>query len=119
MPIHEYKCAKCGKVFEKLQKFSDPALTVHEECGGQVEQLVSAPAFHLKGSGWYATDYAKGSGASGKPDVKTNEHSESKSDSGSSSDSASDSKATDSKTTSETKTESKPESKPAATPKQD
>ena len=59
MPLYEYQCSKCGKIFERIQKFSDAALTVHEECGGQVERLVSASAFQFKGSGWYATDYAK------------------------------------------------------------
>jgi putative FmdB family regulatory protein len=59
MPLYEYKCLSCGKVFEVIAKFSDPPLTTHAECGGEVERLASAPAFHLKGTGWYATDYAK------------------------------------------------------------
>ena len=62
MPMYEYKCQTCGHVFELIQRFSDAPLTVHEGCGGELEKVVSAPAFHLKGSGWYATDYAKGSG---------------------------------------------------------
>jgi len=61
MPLYEYQCAKCGKVFEVLQRFSDSPLTEHEGCGGEVVRLLSAPAFHFKGSGWYATDYAKSS----------------------------------------------------------
>ena len=75
MPLYEYQCSKCGKIFERIQKFSDAALTVHEECGGQVERLVSASAFQFKGSGWYATDYAKPSSKSeGKEsDVKTSD----------------------------------------------
>lgn len=64
MPIYEYQCAKCGKVFEKIQKFSDAPLTRHEECGGEVTRLLSAPAFQFKGSGWYVTDYAKSSTSS-------------------------------------------------------
>jgi putative FmdB family regulatory protein len=60
MPIYEYKCEKCGTVFEKRQSFSDETLTMHPECGGPVHRLLSAPAFQLKGTGWYATDYAKG-----------------------------------------------------------
>ena len=66
MPIYEYKCERCGTVFEKRQSFSDETLTTHPECGGPVHRLLSAPAFQLKGTGWYATDYAKGnsSGAS-------------------------------------------------------
>jgi putative FmdB family regulatory protein len=62
MPMYEYRCHKCGQSFELIQRFSDPELKIHEDCGGELEKLVSAPAFHLKGSGWYATDYAKGSG---------------------------------------------------------
>ena len=105
MPLYEYHCSKCGKTFEALQKFSDAPITVHEDCGGAVEKLLSAPAFHLKGSGWYATDYAKSSGGS-KPV-------ESKSDSGG--ETKSDSKPAAAETKSESKTESKSESKPAAT----
>ncbi len=67
MPMYEYKCQKCGHVFELIQRFSDAPLTVHEGCGGELEKLVSAPAFHLKGSGWYATDYAKGSDTNPAP----------------------------------------------------
>ncbi len=64
MPTYEYKCEKCGTVFEKRQRFSDEPLTTHPECGGPVRRLLSAPAFQLKGTGWYATDYAKGNGHS-------------------------------------------------------
>jgi putative FmdB family regulatory protein len=107
MPLYEYRCSKCGNVFEKIQKFSDAPLTVHEDCGGAVEKLISRSAFALKGSGWYATDYAKGS--SSKPSG-----SESKSDSGS--DSKADSKSSDSKPAESTTSESKPaESKPVST----
>ncbi len=59
MPLYEYKCGTCGKTFEVIQKFADAPLTIHPECGGEVVRLLSAPAFHLKGTGWYATDYAK------------------------------------------------------------
>ena len=51
-----------------MRKFSDPPVTVHDECGGAVEQLLSAPAFQLKGTGWYITDYAKG-GKSGGDEI--------------------------------------------------
>ena len=58
MPIYEYECQQCGKVFETIQKFSDPRLT---EClceeKGPVTKLISAAAFHLKGTGWYVTDF--------------------------------------------------------------
>ena len=80
MPLYEYLCHKCGKRFDVLQKFSDEPLTVHEEDGGDVERLVSAPAFHFKGTGWYVTDYAKSNGVS-SPNSE-GKGSESKSDGG-------------------------------------
>lgn len=64
MPVYEYKCESCGEVFELIQKFSDEPLTVHEKCGGHVHRLLSAPALQFKGTGWYVTDYAKGSSGS-------------------------------------------------------
>ncbi len=64
MPIYEYKCDRCGEVFEVRQKFSDEPVAVHERCGGTVQRLMSAPSFQFKGSGWYATDYAKGGNGS-------------------------------------------------------
>jgi putative FmdB family regulatory protein len=56
MPIYEYKCETCGKTLEAIQKFSDAPLT---ECGchGRLKRLISSSSFHLKGSGWYVTDY--------------------------------------------------------------
>ena len=59
MPLYEYECKKCGHRFEKIQKFSDPMLKKCPECGGKVEQMISAPAIQFKGSGWYVNDYAK------------------------------------------------------------
>jgi len=58
MPIYEYECTKCGKVFEVWQQMSDKPLTKCQDCSGKVQKLISRSAFHLKGSGWYATDYA-------------------------------------------------------------
>ena len=91
MPLYEYRCDNCGERFEVMQKFSDPPLTTHAQCGGPVERLLSAPALQFKGSGWYITDYARGggaknSGADKKSDGKPSESkSESKSESSSSS----------------------------------
>jgi putative FmdB family regulatory protein len=63
MPLYEYNCEACGATFELIRKFSDPPADSCPKCGqGPVRKLVSSPAFHLKGSGWYATDYAKKSG---------------------------------------------------------
>ncbi len=58
MPIYEYECLKCGKTTETMQKFSDAPLTVCSECCGELRKLISMSTFHLKGSGWYTTDYA-------------------------------------------------------------
>ena len=66
MPLYEYECDACGHHFEVIRKFSDAPLDRCPKCGGPIHKLQSAPAFHLKGSGWYITDYArKDSGASG------------------------------------------------------
>ena len=106
MPLYEYKCEGCGDTFEVIQKFSDEPLTVHEKCGGHVHRLLSAPAFQFKGSGWYATDYAKGSGAAAKGESK-----------GDSADKASGDTATKTETKTEAKSESKTETKPAGSEK--
>jgi putative FmdB family regulatory protein len=65
MPLYEYECKKCGHRFEKIQKFSDKMVKKCPECGGVVEQMISAPAVQFKGSGWYVTDYAKKSTSPG------------------------------------------------------
>lgn len=58
MPIYEYQCEACHHKFELLQKISDELLTVCPECKEEkLRKLVSAAAFHLKGTGWYETDF--------------------------------------------------------------
>ena len=59
MALYEYQCDACGHRFEIIQKWSDPPRETCPKCGGPVHKLQSAPAFHLKGTGWYVTDYAK------------------------------------------------------------
>jgi len=99
MPNYEYLCKNCGHRFEQIRKFSDKQLRKCPECGGVIEQVISAPAVQFKGSGWYVTDYAKkGSGSAG---------------SSSSSESDSASKPKESKDTKETK-DSKKDDKPKA-----
>src|SRR5690348_7355847 len=93
MPLYEYKCDRCGGVFEVIEKFSDQPLQEHAGCGGHVERLLSAPALQFKGTGWYVTDYARNSG-NGKSSQKNESKNESKSE-------------TKSDTKSETKSESK------------
>jgi putative FmdB family regulatory protein len=63
MPLYEYECKKCHHRFERIQKFSDPHVKKCPDCGGPIEQVISAPAVQFKGSGWYVTDYAKKSSA--------------------------------------------------------
>ncbi|MGD9281950.1 MAG: zinc ribbon domain-containing protein [Desulfobacterales bacterium] len=58
MPIYEYECTKCGKIEEVLQKFSDKPLVSCKHCSGKLHKLISHSSFHLKGTGWYVTDYA-------------------------------------------------------------
>src|SRR5208282_5418348 len=87
MPLYEYECKKCGHRFEKIQKFSDRMVKKCPECGGLVEQMISAPAVQFKGSGWYVTDYAKkpsqGSTSSGDTGSKDKKDDKPKSESGS------------------------------------
>jgi putative FmdB family regulatory protein len=126
MPLYEYNCKGCGKNFEVRQKFADEPLTVHEECGGPVERLISVPSLHFKGTGFYITDYGKngqspsGSAHNGhsesKDETKTDSKTEAKSESKTETKSESKSEAkTESKSEGKTpaKTESKSESKPA------
>lgn len=70
MPIYEYRCKKCGSHFEVIQKISDNPLKTCSSCKGRLTKLISQTSFQLKGSGWYATDYAGKSKAesTSKPD---------------------------------------------------
>lgn len=66
MPIYEYQCAACGHTFEAIQKMSDAPLVECPSCAqGQLQKLVSAAGFRLKGGGWYETDF-KGSAKKGE-----------------------------------------------------
>lgn len=63
MPVYEYECQECDKVFEVQQRISDDPLSSCPECQGQVKKLMSMSSFQLKGSGWYADGYASASAA--------------------------------------------------------
>lgn len=68
MPIYEYECTKCGRLEETFQRFADKPLSKCKQCSGKLQKLISHSAFHLKGSGWYVTDYAnKSKTSSPKP----------------------------------------------------
>jgi putative FmdB family regulatory protein len=103
MPNYEYLCKNCGHRFEQIRKFSDKQLRKCPECGGVIEQVISAPAVQFKGSGWYVTDYAK-KGAAGSSSSTSSEG-----DSGTKE--AKDSKDTkDAKDTKDTRKDDKPKS---------
>ena len=58
MPLYEYECTTCHRRTEKIQKFSDPELTVCPHCGGALERTITAAAISFKGGGWYKDGYA-------------------------------------------------------------
>ena len=63
MPIYEYRCASCGHELEALQKLSDALLVECPACHKpDLQKLVSAAGFQLKGSGWYVTDFRNSGG---------------------------------------------------------
>jgi putative FmdB family regulatory protein len=86
MPLYEYKCTACHKHTEKIQKFSDPEITLCPRCGGHLERVLSAPAVSFKGGGWYADGYGNA-----KPKSTADGASKSGSDSKPSTDSSKDS----------------------------
>ena len=103
MPIYEYECRGCSEHHEFIQKFSESPKRKCPSCGKlRLRKLISAAAFHLKGDGWYVTDFRdKGKSkdkSSGKPD-SAESSTDSKSDSKSSESTSADSKSTDSKST--------------------
>jgi putative FmdB family regulatory protein len=109
VPIYEYRCSSCGFQKEYLQKVSDPLLSVCPECSKETfGKMLTAAGFHLKGGGWYATDF-KNSGA--KPAPKTAGQNGAAGKSESSGESKNDGKS-DSK--SDGKSDGKSETQPAA-----
>lgn len=100
MPLYEYQCEACGKRFEAIQKFSDAPLETCRLCEkGPVRKLMSSPAFQLKGTGWYVTDFAnKGktgaAASSAKGDESSSSDSAAKTDTAAKSDASSSSSTT-------------------------
>jgi putative FmdB family regulatory protein len=94
VPIYEYKCDN-GHVFDVLQKMSEDPLTECVECGAPAQRVLTAPAVHFKGSGFYNTDYGKrkGGGSNGSGDGSSSSESKSSDSSSGSSDSGSSSKS--------------------------
>lgn len=97
MPIYEYRCEECRHQFDTLQKMSADPLTECPACGkSALKKAITAAAFHLKGGGWYETDF-KGKK---KDEGKDADSTDAKKDSSDASESS-------------TKTAEKPETKPA------
>jgi putative FmdB family regulatory protein len=74
VPLYEFECEKCHHRFERIQSVAAPDPKC-PKCESKVERLLHAPAVQFKGSGWYATDYAK-KAPSGTSDSKSSEKSE-------------------------------------------
>ena len=93
MPIYEYRCENDHR-FEAFQSMADDALDTCEICAAPAQRVLSAPAVHFKGSGFYTTDYArKGKSKPAGDGGGEKSSSEKKTDSGGSSDSKSKSEA--------------------------
>lgn len=72
MPIYEYACKACGHTFDTIQNFKEEPLTDCPVCkASALKKLISAPAFHLKGSGWYVTDFKNPTKAENTEKAKT------------------------------------------------
>jgi putative FmdB family regulatory protein len=120
LPIYEYYCDDCDKSYEVTQKITDKRLEQCPVCNSpRVRKLVSLSSFHLKGTGWYVTDYAKkdaknGNGANG-------EHNKAKpaSDSAEAKNAGDDSSKSEAKPNSESKSSAKPDSMPKSSAKPD
>ena len=80
MPVYEYECSKCGRLEEIFQKMTDSPIDKCSHCKGKMRKLISQSSFHLKGSGWYVTDYcSKSGGHDGKTSSSSTTSNESKS----------------------------------------
>ena len=105
MPIYEYQCQRCAQRIERLQKFSDAPLTRCPTCGEDaLNKLISAAAFHLKGTGWYATDFKDKKQEPTPPDTENSKTAKK------------DTQATPPSTRSQTKTDKQTASQKAQTP---
>ncbi len=76
MPVYEYQCSECNRVQEVFQKISDAPLVTCSHCSGHMKKLISQSSFHLKGSGWYVTDYGGAKTGSENPDKSSSKSTE-------------------------------------------
>jgi putative FmdB family regulatory protein len=115
VPLYEYKCAKCGHEFEKIESYSAPETRKCPKCAGKAKRQISSSSVQFKGSGWYVTDYgskktAGGDGAKREHPASAESKTDAKSDS--KGDSKGDSKS-DSKPSKSAESKASP-SKPAS-----
>jgi putative FmdB family regulatory protein len=115
MPIYEYSCKKCGD-FEISQRMTEEPLKKCPTCGAKVTKLISQSAFHLKGSGWYVTDYAKNgaSKGSGSSESKTSSDTKETSSTSSTSETAASSSTKESDSSTKTSSSATKESSASA-----
>lgn len=81
MPLYDYKCSKCGHIFEIQQRITEEPLKFCPECKGAIKRLISAAGIVFKGSGFHVTDYARGKSPTSKvqgPKSRTEKESKSK-----------------------------------------
>ena len=62
MPNYEYRCLNCHYIFEQISNLYDPIPPPCPLCSGETQRLISTPAVHFKGKGFYCTDYRKRQG---------------------------------------------------------
>lgn len=117
MPLYEYRCRECDHTYEKLERMSAPSTGTCPECGGEATRLIGVPALQFKGSGWYVTDYGKGTGGAAGEAPKKGSPKESKKDADSSTGSSSSGTSSDSSASSASSSKKKTESSSTATSK--
>jgi len=110
LPLYEYRCLKCDRHTDKIEKVNGPHLRKCPHCGGKVESVITAPSIQFKGSGWYVNDYGKktSGGDSGKSEKSEKSEKAEKSEKSEKSEKP---EKSDSKSTSSTKEQKKTGSK--------
>jgi len=101
LPLYEYRCLKCDRHTDKIEKMNGPHLKKCPHCGGKVEPVITAPSIQFKGSGWYVNDYGRKTtgGDSGKSESSEKTEKTEKSEKSEKSDSKSASSSKDQKKT--------------------
>lgn len=111
MPIYELACSDCGHQYERIVSFSSITFPACPACGcAAVTRLLSKPAIHFKGSGWYINDSKTEDEKKKKAVAQKENGSDASSDKSTESESKSETKAEE-KNGSEGKSEGKSESK--------